>query len=217
MHRTALVAGATGLVGRHVVNLMLDDPDVAEIVTLTRRPLALPHPKLRQCVVEFAELRDFALPPLHDFYCCLGTTIRRAGSQRAFREVDLVYPVMIAKMALAAGATQCLLVSAMGADPRSRVFYNRIKGEVEAELDRLPFHTVVALRPSLLAGERAEFRATERMALAVLRPLSFLLPARYRPVDAAAVARAMVVCARRGDDGRRIIESDEIRRIAAER
>lgn len=215
MHRTALVAGATGLVGRHLVNLLLDDPDVAEIVTLTRQPLALPHPKLRQCVVDFAYLRDFALPPLHDFYCCLGTTIRRAGSQRAFREVDLVYPVMIAQMALAAGATQCLHVSAMGADPRSRVFYNRIKGEVEAELDRLSFRTVVTLRPSLLAGERAEFRAAERAALAVLRPLSFLLPARYRPVDAAAVARAMVVCARRGEDGRHIIESDEIRRIAA--
>jgi uncharacterized protein YbjT (DUF2867 family) len=217
MHRTALVAGATGLVGRNLVDLLLDDMDVAEVVTLTRQPLALPHPKLRQCVVDFAQLRDFALPPVHDFYCCLGTTIRRAGSQWAFREVDLVYPTTIAQMALSAGATHCVHISAMGADPASRVFYNRIKGEVEGELDRLPFRVVVALRPSLLVGKRKEFRPAERAALAVLRPLSFLLPARFRPVDAAAVARVMVVCARASEDGHRVVESEEIRQIAARR
>jgi len=216
MHRTALLAGATGLVGRELLSLLLDDSDVAEVVALTRRPMATPHPKLQQGIVEFDQLTSFALPPVDDFYCCLGTTIKQAGSQQAFREVDLVYPVTIARMALAAGATRCLLVSSMGANPQSRVFYNQVKGEVEAELARLPFQTVVAFRPSFLTGVRTEFRAGERAALALAQPISFLLPARIRPVAAADVARAMLACAKSDKVGRFVVSSDEIRRIASE-
>jgi len=216
MRRIALLAGGTGLVGRELMSLLLDDSDVSEVVILTRRLLATPHPKLQQGVVEFDRLGEFALPQVDDFYCCLGTTIKAAGSQQAFRNVDLVYPVTIARMALAAGATRCLAISAMGADPHSRVFYNRIKGEVEAQLAKLPFQAVYAFRPSLLVGERAEFRAGERLALTLARPLSFLIPARLRPVAAADVARAMQACARREESGRFVIPSDEIRRIAAE-
>jgi uncharacterized protein YbjT (DUF2867 family) len=216
MHRTALLAGATGLVGRELLSLLLDDSDIAEVVALTRRPLATPHPKLQQGIVEFDQLASFALPPVDDFYCCLGTTIKRAGSQRAFREVDLNYPVMIAEMALAAGATRCLLVSAMGADPQSPVFYNQVKGEVEAELASLPFQAVFAFRPSLLTGRRGEFRAGERAALTLVQPLSFALPARYRPIAASDVARAMLACAKSDQTGRFVVLSDEIRRIASE-
>jgi len=216
MHRIALLAGATGLVGRHLLSLLLDDRDVAEVVALTRRPLATPHPKLQQGVVDFDQLTSFVLPPVDDFYCCLGTTIAQAGSQQAFREVDLVYPLTIARMALAAGATRCLFVSAMGANARSRVFYTRIKGEAEEDLARLPFQSVFAFRPSLLAGERTVFRAGERVALALAQPLSFLLPAKYRPVAAADVARAMQSCAKNGKVGRFVVLSDEIRRIAAD-
>jgi uncharacterized protein YbjT (DUF2867 family) len=216
MHRIALVAGATGLVGRHLLSLLLDDRDVAEVVTLTRRPLATPHPKLQQGVVDFDQLASFVLPPVDDFYCCLGTTIAQAGSQQAFRQVDLVHPLTIARMALAAGAARCLFVSAMGANARSRVFYNRVKGEAEEELARLPFQSVFAFRPSLLAGERTEFRTGERVALALAQPLSFLLPAKYRPVAAADVARAMQACAKSGEVGRFVVLSDEIRRIAAD-
>ncbi len=216
MHRTALLAGATGLVGRELLSLLLDDSDVAEVVALTRRPLATPHPKLQQGIVAFDQLASFALPPVDDFYCCLGTTIKQAGSEQAFREVDLLYPVAIARMALAAGASRCLFVSAMGANPQSHVFYNRTKGELEAELAQLPFLTVFAFRPSLLAGERAEFRAGERAALALARPLSFLLPAKLRPIDATDVARAMLACAKGDQVGRYVVPSDEIRRIASE-
>ena len=214
MRRIALLAGATGLVDRELLPLLLDDQDVAEVVALIRRPLEYPHPKLQQGVVDFDQLGNFALPAVDDFYCCLGTTIRQAGSQRAFREVDVAYPLAIARMALTAGATRCLFVSAMGAEADSRVFYNRIKGEAEAGLARLPFEAVYAFRPSLLAGDRAEFRAGERIGLAIARPLSFLIPAKFRPVAAADVARAMLACAKRDRPGRFVVPSDEIRRIA---
>ena len=215
MHRTALLAGATGLVGRALLSLLLDDSDIAEVVALARRPLATPHPKLLQGVVPFDQLESFALPSVDDFYCCLGTTMAAAGSERAFQEVDLVYPVIIARMALAAGATRCLFVSATGANAQSRVFYNRIKGEAEARLASLSFEAVYAFRPSLLAGHRAEMRISEGLALAVMRPLSFLLPARIRPIAAADVARAMQACAKRDTNGRFVIPSNDIRQIAA--
>ena len=137
MRRIALLAGATGLVGRELLPLLLDDGDIEEVVVLSRRPLATPHPKLQQGIVTFDQLQNFVLPPVDDFYCCLGTTIRQAGSRKAFREVDVVYPLTIARMALAAGATRCFFVSAMGADPDSRVFYNQVKGELEKELTGL--------------------------------------------------------------------------------
>lgn len=215
MHRHALVAGATGLVGRSLVQLLLDDADTLSVVALTRRPLAIPHPKLVEAEVDFAHLADCVLPPVDDYFCCLGTTIRQAGSRDAFREVDLEYAVAIARMALAAGATRCYLVSALGANPTSRVFYNRVKGEVELELGRLPFRTVVAFRPSLLIGERTQARAGERAALAVARPLAPVLPSRYRPVDAETVARAMLACAKTDAVGRFVVESGAIRTFAA--
>jgi uncharacterized protein YbjT (DUF2867 family) len=215
MHRRALVAGPTGLVGRKLVQLLLDDSNVTEVVALARRPLAIPHPKLTEAVVDFGHLQDIAAPPVDDYFCCLGTTIRQAGSREAFRTVDLVYPVTIAHVALAAGATRCVFVSAMGANPASRVFYSRVKGELEAELSRLPFGTVVALRPSLLAGAREEFRLGERAALALMAPLARLVPAKYRAIDAAVVARAMVAASRSPSAGRFIVESDAIPRLAA--
>lgn len=215
MRRTALLAGATGLVGRELLPLLLDDGEIIEVVVLSRRPIATPHPKLQQGIVDFDQLRDFALPPVDDFYCCLGTTIGKAGSREAFESVDLGYPVTIARMALASGATRCLFVSSMGADAKSRIFYNRVKGELEAQMAGLPFGAVHAFRPSLLMGERAEFRAGERATLLLMRPLSLLLPAKLRPIAAADVARAMHVCGRRDKMGRFVIPSDEIGRMAA--
>jgi len=216
MRRTALLAGATGLVGRELLRLLLDDVDIAEVVVLTRREVATPHPKLLQGVVSFRRLQNYALPPIDDFYSCLGTTMKRAGSQHAFRDVDLLYPVKIATMALDVGASRCVHVSAMGADRQSRLFYNRIKGDAEAALARLPFDAVYALRPSLLVGERAEFRLGERIAAALSRPVSRLLPKGLRPIAAADVAWAMHACGKRGENGRFILMSDEIRRIANE-
>ncbi|MDP9348399.1 MAG: oxidoreductase [Gemmatimonadota bacterium] len=215
--RTALVAGATGLVGGHLVDLLLEDPAWDAVTVLARRPLSRAHPKLRQEVVDFDRLEEHA-GGLHatDVFCALGTTIRAAGSREAFRRVDLEYPRRLAEIASRSGAERFLLVSALGADARSRVFYNQVKGEAEAAVRAHPFAGVAVFRPSLLLGERTEHRPGEEVAKRLSGPLGFLLvgPLRkYRPIQARTVARAMVRLAREGVRGVRVVESDEIERV----
>ena len=215
--RTALVAGGSGLVGGQVLQQLLDDPDYDRVTALTRRDLALTHRKLVQRVVDFDRLAligDF--PRVHDVFCCLGTTIKQAGSQEAFRKVDLTYVAELGRMAVRHRASQFLLVTALGADPGSRVFYNRVKGEAEAAVRRLQFDGIQVFRPSLLLGARAQSRPAERIAM-VLSPLvAWMLVgplAKYRPVKAATVARAMVRIAREAPRGAHVYESDAIRRL----
>jgi uncharacterized protein YbjT (DUF2867 family) len=212
MTRTALAAGATGLVGGHLLQQLLAEPAYARVVALGRRPLALTHPKLTQQTIDFdrlAESSDF--PRADDVFCCLGTTIKTAGSRESFYRVDFTYVHELARAALARGATQFLLVSAIGANARSRVFYSRVKGEVEAAVERLPYQAVHIFRPSFLLGDRAEQPPGERIGIAVARVISPLLigPLRkYRPVHAAHVARAMVQAALRGGRGVEVWEGE---------
>jgi uncharacterized protein YbjT (DUF2867 family) len=212
--RRALVAGATGLVGSKLVDALLADARYGSVHALVRRPLPSKNAKLQEHVVDFLKLDGVAWPTVDDVFCCLGTTIRNAGSQAAFRAVDHDYPLAIARGTLAAGATQYLFVSAMGADAKSSVFYSRVKGELEAAIAVLPFHAAIAFRPSLLSGDRAEHRLGERLALAMLHPLRGLVPARYRPVADVAVARAMVDFAGRGLAGFHVVPSDVIQAFA---
>ena len=214
MPRSALVVGATGLVGSKLVAALLADPRWDPVDILVRRPWVPQHAKLREHIVDFSRLESFAWPAVDDVYCCLGTTIRAAGSQAAFRAVDYDYPLAVARGTLAAEAAQFLFVSAMGADARSSVFYSRVKGELETAIAALGFPAAVAFRPSLLAGDRAEHRLGERVALAVLQPLRGLVPARYRPVADTAVARAMVDFAGRGLAGFHVVPSDVIQAFA---
>lgn len=214
MDRTALIVGATGLVGSRLLTRLLDDPAYARVVALSRRPLAIPHLKLEGGVADFRHLDEVSLPAVDDVFCCLGTTIRKAGSREAFREVDCAWPLAIARKALDAGASQFLFVSAAGADPASRVFYSRVKGELEAAAAKLPYRGVVALRPSLLVGAREEFRAGERLAGALLVPVARWLPAAWRPIDAGDVATAMHVLAGRRLAGVHVIGNEAIARLA---
>jgi uncharacterized protein YbjT (DUF2867 family) len=211
---SALVAGATGLVGSKLVDALLADPRYESVHTLVRRPFVAKRPNLHEHIADFAKLDGFAWPEVDDVYCCLGTTIRIAGSQAAFRAVDHDYPLAVARGTLAAGATQYLFVSAMGADAKSSVFYSRVKGELEDAIAALAFNAAIAFRPSLLSGDRAEHRLGERLALAVLQPLRGLVPARYRPVADTAVARAMVDYAGRGLAGFHVVPSDVIQAFA---
>ena len=188
------LAGATGLVGRAILEGLIADESVTAVHAIGRREPGVEHPKLTTHVVDFAALPP--LPPLDEVYLALGTTIKAAGSQSAFRAVDFDANLAVARAALAAGAKRAGLVSAMGADAKSRIFYNRVKGEMEEALARLPFEGVVIARPSLLTGDREALgqpvRPAERVTLVVSRFLGRLVPANYRPVAATDVARALL-------------------------
>ncbi len=211
--RTALLAGGTGLVGSHCLTQLLRDPAYTRVVALVRRPLPLTDPKLEARVVEFDRLDERDIPRAEDVYCSLGTTIRRAGSREAFRRVDHDFVVALARHSAARGASRFMLVSSIGADPRSAVFYNRVKGETERDVSAVPFRAVHIMRPSLLVGERSEHRWLEDVSIRLFSMLAPLLvgPARkYRPIPAEIVARAMVVLAHRADQGVHVHESDRI-------
>jgi len=219
--RTGLVAGASGLVGSHVLRLLLQDPAYARVTVLARRELPLAHGKLDQRVVAFDHLAQIAdFPRVHDVFCCLGTTMKQAGSPDAFRKVDCTYVVELARVAVRHRASQFLVVTALGADRRSRIFYSRVKGEAEEAVRRLQFDGIQIFRPSMLVGARAESRPAERVA-GLLSPLvawAFVGPlARYQPIKAEAVARAMVRVAREAPRGTHVYESHEIRRLGARR
>ena len=217
--RTALIAGASGLVGSQVLRLLLEDPVYTRVTTLARRELPLAHKKLDQRVVGFDRLAQIAdFPRVHDVFCCLGTTMKQAGSPEAFRTVDYTYVVELARVAVRHRASQFLVVTALGANARSRIFYNRVKGEAEDAVRRLQFEGIQILRPSMLIGPRAERRPAERVA-GLLGPLvawALVGPlARYRPIKAEAVARAMVRVARAAPPAIHVYESDQIRRLGA--
>ncbi|WP_420475507.1 oxidoreductase [Noviherbaspirillum sp. ST9] len=207
-----LLAGATGLVGGLCLQRLLADPVFTRVVVLARRPVDTSHPKLEQHVVDFARLDEArALFKVDKMICALGTTIKQAGSQERFREVDHDYPLQLACLGREQGARHLLLVSALGANVKSGVFYNRVKGEVETDVRALEWPQLTIMRPSLLLGERQAFRFGEEMG----KRLAFLVPGRYKPVQADDVAKVLVEAARRDAPGVEIIESDEIRRRAA--
>jgi uncharacterized protein YbjT (DUF2867 family) len=192
--RTAIVAGATGLVGKEILEGLLADQTVAAVHSLGRKAPAIQHPKLTAHVVDFAKLP--ALPPANEVYLALGTTIKVAGSQAAFRAIDYDANLAVATAALAAGVRKAGLVSAMGADSRSKVFYSRVKGELEDALAQMPFEGAVIARPSMLVGNREALgqpiRRGEVLAAALGESIGFLIPANYKPIEASAVAKALL-------------------------
>jgi uncharacterized protein YbjT (DUF2867 family) len=197
--RNAVIAGATGLVGAELLARVLREATYARFIALARRSLP-PADRLDVVEADFDRL-DHVLRGASagagsvDVFCCLGTTIARAGSQEAFRRVDHDYVLALGRWAAGVGARRMIAVSALGADPASRVFYNRVKGETERDLEALGLASLVIVRPSLLDGARGEFRLGERIALAASRPFRRLLPAAARPIAAADVAAAMLAAA----------------------
>lgn len=212
---TAWIAGASGLVGRELLTQLLAAAEYDRVIALGRRPLGLAHPKLTELLVDFAALEQSgANLRCDDAFCCLGTTIKDAGSREAFRAVDHAAVLAFAWAAQRAGAKRFFVVSALGADAGSRVFYNRVKGETEAALQVMGFATLAVFRPSLLLGRRARPRLGERVAAAMLWLVEPLLLGRlrqYRAIAAAVVARAMLRCSF-GQPGQGVLvfPSDEI-------
>lgn len=194
---------------------LLADSTWSQVVTVGRRTAALRHEKLEQRVLDLSAIEAHGdLPHVDDVFCCLGTTIKQAGSQDAFRRVDHDFVLGLARAGIRLGAKQFLLVSAIGADPQSRVFYSRVKGEVEAAVRALPYRAVQIFRPGLLIGDRTEFRLGERIAMYVAPMAQLLLIGplrRYRSINASDVARAMVRIAREAPRGPNVWEYDGMR------
>lgn len=215
--KRVLLCGATGLVGRECLRLLLADPAFERVVVLTRRALTsdmtsgVDAAKLDVHVIDFDHLSAHVdLFRVDQILCALGTTIKQAGSRERFRQIDLGYPSAIARMGIEQGAKHFLLVSAVGASARSRVFYNRVKGELEEAVFALPYRSTTVVRPSLLVGERSPSRLGEEIA----KRLSFLMPAKYKPVSAVTVATALIEMAKADQPGRRLLESAEIPSVA---
>ncbi len=216
--RSAIVAGASGLVGDRVLRRLLAGGAYDRVVALVRGPLNVTHKKLEQRTIEYERIgRMSAFPRAEDVFCCLGTTIRKAGSPEAFRKVDVEYVARLAEACVRSGSAQFLLVSAVGAAARSRNFYLRCKGEAEDAVRALPFQGVQIFRPSFLVGHRREKRPGEAFAVAAARlvSLAMLGPARrYRPIRADDVAKAMVAVARDAPPGVHVYGSGAMQDLA---
>ena len=203
-----LLAGATGLTGEHLLDRLLNEPTISRVLAPTRRPLA-EHPHLETPVGDPAVFLPQLSGRVDIAFCCLGTTIKQAGSENAFRAVDLDMVVAFSRRAREMGARHLLVVSAIGADPKSSIFYNRVKGEMEEALKAQDWPQLTIARPSLLLGERTQPRPAESLA----GKLSKLIPGKYHGIEACQLARALWRLALEEQDGIRIVESDELRKL----
>jgi uncharacterized protein YbjT (DUF2867 family) len=214
--KTALLSGSSGLVGKHLLSLLLSSDRYSKVIALTRRDLPLQDPKLIQVKTDLSSLaQHLGSVRADDVFCCLGTTIRKAGSREKFYEVDFTYPFALAKIMKERGSLQFLLVSALGADKESSFFYNRVKGEVEEVISHVGYETFHIFRPSLLLGQREEKRAGEHAAKVFFNLFGVLVPEKYQPVHASQVASAMLLAASQEVKGKFIHLSSDIRKTNA--
>lgn len=213
--RKALIVGSTGLIGNYCLQNLLNDPGYSEVTAIVRKPILKTHRKLKTGISKFSNLEnDIPNIQADDVYCCLGTTIKNAGSQEAFKQVDFSLVVSIAELMRRQAAEQFLVISSMGADSNSKVFYSRVKGEMEQALQQLNYPCLRIIRPSLLLGKRDEFRFAEKIGVIlapVLKPFLMGSLRKYRPVQAVNVAQFMVkVAHEKPVSGVHVYESDMI-------
>lgn len=200
--RSAIVVGATGLVGSHLVQLLCESEEYVSVTALTRRELGYQHKKLVERIVNFDEMAESDLEFAHEVFCCLGTTIKKAGTRENFEKVDLEYPLHIASLAKKRGIRHFIVISAMGANEKAFAYYSRVKGKLEKELIEMDFPQLSIIRPSLLVGDRQEFRLGEKAGELVLKVMNPLLmgPLKgVRSIEASQVALAMKVIALHGE------------------
>ncbi len=219
-NKTALVFGATGLIGSHVVNFLLLHPAYSKVMVFVRRPMNVEHPKLVQHVVNFDKPESFhQLVKGDDLFCCLGTTMAKAGSKEAFYKVDFTYAFEAAQLGKRNGVGQFLLVSSVGADPNSRFFYSKVKGELEVMVKTLGFWGLHIFQPSVLLGERNENRFGEQLAGkigSIFDKLTGGMLTKYRPIEADVVAKAMVSAAQGLKPGTHVYPSHWLQKLANE-
>jgi uncharacterized protein YbjT (DUF2867 family) len=207
--KVALIVGSSGLVGQLLLKRLLADKNYKKVIILVRTPLALSHERLEQHQVNFQQL-DAIEEHVDHVFCTLGTTIKKAGSKQAFKKVDYDYPLTIAQHYQANGAKLFAIVTAMGANKTSSIFYNKIKGEVEEDLKAMSFQYLGLFRPSMLAGDRNEFRFAEQLGSLFMRALAFVIPANYQLIQADNVAKAMHAYAQLPALGVSVIQSAQM-------
>jgi uncharacterized protein YbjT (DUF2867 family) len=209
--KTALIAGSTGLIGKQLLAYLLQSDRYAQVIALTRQPLDIQHPKLVQVVLDYVHLGEsLDTFKADDVFCCLGTTMKKAGSKENFYQVDFYFPLLLAKTSFARGAKQYMLVSALGADRNSSIYYNQVKGEIEEAISSSGFSAIHIFRPSLLLGPREEQRTGEDAAKFFYKVFSFLIPKKYKAIQASTVARAMLHFAAQDEPGIHIHESQQM-------
>jgi uncharacterized protein YbjT (DUF2867 family) len=215
--KTALIIGSTGLVGSQLLNFLLDSNDYLKVITFVKRDTGIKHPKLTQHVIDFDKPEIYKdLVVGDDFFCIIGTTIKKAGSKEAFRKVDFEYPRQFAAFALQNKVKQFLIISSLGADAKSGNFYLKTKGEIQDFLKDCNFESVSVLQPSLLLGNRTEFRLGEKVGAFFMKTLSFLFLGnlkKYKPIEGKTVAKALLKIAQTNNKGFKIYESDAIQEI----
>jgi uncharacterized protein YbjT (DUF2867 family) len=213
---TATLIGATGLIGNYILEDLLKDDFYPAVRILIRRPLELSHPKLEKKLVNFSDAESFrlALEGSDLVFCAIGTTQKKVkGDKTAYRKVDYDIPVNAARFCKMTGCEKFLLVSSAGANSKSNNFYLKLKGEVEDAVKAVGLRAVHIMRPSMLLGDRKEFRLGEKIGTPVMKVISFLLPSKYKPVHGRDVAKTMIASSKKNEPGFFVYEGIEILKI----
>jgi len=217
--KTATLIGATGLIGGELLSLLLDDDHFEKVRILVRRPFSRNHPKLEKKLVDFTDA-DSLLVDLDEsdtVFCTIGTTMKKVkGNKDAYRKIDYDIPVNIARYCKIMNCKNYILVSAVGADSQSRNFYLKLKGEVEDIVRKVGLESTYIMRPSILLGKRHEFRFGESISVPLVKKISFLLPSKYKPIEATEVARAMLAAAKISEKGFFVCEYNQMKRLGRE-
>lgn len=209
--RTAIVAGASGLIGKELVQELIKSDQYRLIYIISRKKSRLVNEKIRELVIDFETISQLKFDePIDDVFCTLGTTMKQAGSREDFKKVDYEYIVALANLGKRTGASKFLVISAMGANPKSSVFYNQVKGMTEEALKSAGFKQLVILRPSLLLGDRQEMRIAERWSGFFMKALSFLIPDNYKAIQVEKVAHSMLKMALNSTETVSIVKSGEM-------
>ena len=214
--KTALIIGSTGLTGSHLLHQLLESNQYDKVISFSRE-VEVEHPKLVNHIVDFDKPEEYCdLVKGNDFFCTIGTTIKQAGSKEAFRKVDFVFPKNFAKCAMDNGVSQFLIISALGADSQASNYYMKTKGEIEDFLKESTFKSVAIMQPSLLLGDRKEFRFAEKIGGAVMKLFSFAFVgslAKYKAIESTTLANALYIIAQKNTLGFTVYKSDEIQLI----
>ena len=211
--KTALIAGASGLIGKELVQKLISSDDYRLVYSLVRKKSGVVHAKIREMIIDFDKIGEIIFDEtIDDVFCTLGTTMKQAGSRENFKKVDYEYVIALANRGKQSGASKFLVISAMGADPKSSVFYSQVKGMTEEVLKHTGFKQLVIFRPSLLLGKRDKARFAERLSGFFMKAFNLIIPDNYKAIEAEKVAESMLKMAIRSTEEVLIVKSGEMLR-----